>query len=123
MGARCAVAHMVAVDHGACNTYHVLIRAHTEARVKHRLVCIRTRHIAEDMHGGATGGDAGGGARACMHVWAPLAASGGGCMCCSTCRAVEALLVEQEGIVLASVSRYQRCARDTTCHTQRRPHQ
>ena len=90
-------------------------------------MCIRTWHVAEGMRGGATGGDAGGGARACMCVWAPLVASGrnpggglrvsgGVCVCCSTCRAVEALLVEQEGIMLVSMSWCQQCARDVTCH-------
>ena len=86
------MAHVVVVDHRTCDTYHALVRAHAEAHVRRGSVCIRTRHVAEGMHGGATSGDAGGGARACMHVWAPLVASGGGCMRCSTCRAVEALL-------------------------------
>ena len=123
MGAQCAAASVVVVDHGACNTYHALIWACAEAHVMRRSVCIRTWGIAEGVHGGVTSGDAGGGTRACMHMWAPLVASGGGCMHCSACGAVEALLVEQEGVVLASVSRCRQRACDTTHHTQHRPHQ
>ena len=61
MGAQCAAASVVVVDHGACNTYHALIWACAEAHVMRGSVCIRTWGIAEGVHGGVTGGDAGGG--------------------------------------------------------------
>ena len=66
MGAQCAVArvqasHVVAVNHGACDTYCALIWARAEACVTCGLVCVRTQHDAEGMCGDVTGGDAGGG--------------------------------------------------------------